>query len=66
MQTPTIPKLLTIEEVAELLRKSPAQIRWMVHNGTAPKSGKLGGRRVFREADVLEWINAAFEPGGTK
>lgn len=59
-----IPKLLTLEETAELLRKSPAQLRWMIHNGTAPKSAKIGGRRMFREAEVLAWISEAF--GDTK
>ncbi|WP_157156248.1 AlpA family transcriptional regulator [Diaminobutyricimonas sp. LJ205] len=55
-----MPELLTLEEVADLLRKSPAQIRWMIHNGTAPKSGKIGGRRMFRKADVDAYIEAAF------
>jgi predicted DNA-binding transcriptional regulator AlpA len=53
-------KLLTIDEVAEMLRKSPAQLRWMRHNGTGPKSAKLGGRVMYREQDVIDWVNAAF------
>lgn len=65
MNEPIAMKLLTLEEVAEMLRKSPAQIRWMVHNRTAPKSGKLGGRRMFREQDVIDWVNAAFDPAKT-
>lgn len=56
-------KLLTLEEVAELLRKSPAQMRWMIHNSTAPKSGKIGGRRMFRDVDVEAYIAGAFERG---
>lgn len=58
---PTTPTLWTLGETAERLRKSEAQLRWMIHNGTAPRSAKLGGRRMFREADVLAWIEAAFE-----
>lgn len=54
-------QLLTLEEVAELLRKSPAQLRWMIHNSTAPKSAKIGGRRMFRQIDVDAYIAAAFE-----
>ncbi|MCX8453354.1 helix-turn-helix domain-containing protein [Paenarthrobacter ureafaciens] len=54
-------KLLTLPEVAELLRKSDAQVRWMIHQGTAPKSARIGGRRMFRESDVRDFINAAFE-----
>lgn len=53
-------KLLTLDEVAELLRKSPSQLRWMIHNGTAPRSAKIGGRRMWREGDVLAFINDAF------
>lgn len=57
--TPT--RLLYIEEVADMLRKSPASLRFMIHAGTAPKSAKIGGRRMFRESDVLAWINDQFE-----
>lgn len=59
--TPTTSKLLTLPEVAEMLRKSEAQLRWMIHSGTAPQSAKIAGRRLFREADCVAWINAAFE-----
>lgn len=54
-------RLLYIEEVAEMLRKSPASLRFMIHAGTAPKSAKIGGRRMFRESDVFAWIDAQFE-----
>jgi predicted DNA-binding transcriptional regulator AlpA len=53
--------LLTLDETAEQLRKSPSQLRWMIHNGTAPKSAKIGGRRMFRSVDVEAFIAAAFE-----
>jgi excisionase family DNA binding protein len=55
-----MPALLTLSETAELLRKSPPQLRWMLHNGTAPKSALIGGRRMFRAADVNAYIEAAF------
>ncbi|UYB35488.1 helix-turn-helix domain-containing protein [Arthrobacter koreensis] len=61
MESITAMKLLTLDEVAEMLRKSPAQCRWMRHNGTGPKSAKLGGRVVYREQDVIDWVNQAFE-----
>ena len=54
-------KLLTIDEVGEMLRKSNAQLRWMRHNGSGPKSAKLGGRIMYREQDVIDWVNAAFD-----
>lgn len=53
--------LLTLSETAERLRKSEAQIRWMVHRGTAPKSALIGGRRMWRESDISDYINQAFE-----
>lgn len=54
-------KLLTLPEVAALLRRSPAQVRWMRHNGTGPRSAKVAGRVMFREDDLNEWIEAQFE-----
>lgn len=55
------PTLLTKKEVAPMLRKSVASLNWMIQNGTAPKSALIGGRRYWRESDVLDWINAQFE-----
>lgn len=57
----TANRLLFIEEVAETLRKSPASVRFMIHAGTAPASAKIGGRRMFRESDVMAWIEEQFE-----
>ncbi|WP_307805160.1 helix-turn-helix domain-containing protein [Microbacterium sp. BLY] len=53
-------KLLTLDETAERLRKTRTQLEWMIHAGTAPRSAKIGGRRMFREADVDAFIDAAF------
>lgn len=53
--------LLTLVEAATRLRKSPAQLRWMIHAGTAPKSALIGGRRMFRESDIDTYINQAFD-----
>lgn len=55
-----MPHLLKLEETAERLRKTPAQLRWMIHQGTAPKSGLIGGRRMFRQEDVDAYIEEAF------
>ena len=62
----TRPKLLTLDEAAELTRLSPATLRyWRAQaTGEGPKSGKLGGRVFYREADVLAWIDAQFEDEG--
>lgn len=61
-----IDKLLTLEEVAELLRKTPAALRYQVHKGTAPKSAKILGRRMFRASDVAAYIDAQFEAAEEK
>lgn len=55
------PALLTLAEVADRLRRSPAQLRWMRHNGTGPKSAKLAGRIMYREDDVEKWIDDQFD-----
>lgn len=60
----TTQNLLFLDEVAARLRRSPAQLRWMIHNGTAPKHGKIAGRIVFREADVEKFIDDAFAEAG--
>ena len=56
-----INKLLTVEEVAVLLRRSPAAVRYMRHAGTGPRSAKVAGRVMWRETDVLAYIDEAFE-----
>lgn len=54
-------ELMTLEEVALFLKKSPAQMRWMRHMGTGPKSAKVGGRVMFRKSDVIAWVDAQFD-----
>jgi excisionase family DNA binding protein len=53
--------LLTLTETAQRLRKSDSQLRWMIHNGSAPKSALIGGRRMFRESDIEAFIAEAFD-----
>jgi len=54
-------RLLYLDEVAAMLRRTPGALRYMVHAGTAPKSAKISGRRMWRESDVLAWLDAQFE-----
>lgn len=54
-------RILFVDETAERLRRSPASLRWMITEGTAPKHAKIAGRICFRESDVNAWIAAAFE-----
>lgn len=53
-------KLMTKAETAEALRKTTKQLDWMLYTGTAPKSALIGGRRMFRAADVEAWIEEQF------
>ena len=57
-QMPT--KLLTINEAAELLRRTPAALRYLRHAGKGPKSALVAGRVMYLEADVNAYIEAAF------
>ena len=61
MQDTIAPELMTLAEVATWLRKSQAQLRWMRHNGSGPKSGLVGGRIMYRRIDVQRWLDEAFD-----
>lgn len=56
-----VPELLTVKETAAAMRRSPKQLEWMIHRGTAPPSALIGGRRMFRATDVAQFVNDAFE-----
>ncbi|KAA9135742.1 helix-turn-helix domain-containing protein [Microbacterium caowuchunii] len=53
--------LLTTEEAAEVLRMTLEGLRWAIYAGTAPRSAKIGRRRLFRRADIEAYIEARFE-----
>ena len=57
-------RLLRIPEIAELTGVPEATWRFWRHEGSGPKSAKLGRRVVYREADVVAWIDAQFEVDG--
>ena len=52
-----MPKYLTTEEVAELLRTSPESVRWWRHTNKGPATVKVGRRVLYPEADLLAWID---------
>ncbi len=54
-------KLLRLPEIAELTGIPEATLRFWRHAGTGPPSAKLGRRVVYREADVLAWVDRQFE-----
>jgi hypothetical protein len=57
---PRLRRLLTLEETAEALRKTPSQLRWLIHVDKAPPSALVGGRRVFDADSVADWIDEQF------
>lgn len=53
-------KLLKLNETADLLRKSPDQLRWMIKTKTAPPHAKIGGRIMFDADVVAVWLDEQF------
>ncbi len=53
-----MPKYLTTEEVADLLRTSAETVRYWRSVGTGPDSFKAGRRVLYDAADVERWVNA--------
>lgn len=54
-------KLLRMPEVAKMTGVPEATLRYWRHCNRGPKSANLGGRRVvYREEDVIAWIDAQF------
>ena len=60
IETPQLDQILFVEDLAERLRRSQSQIRWMIQQGTAPKHAKIAGRICFKSSDVEAYIEAAF------
>lgn len=60
-------KVLTLNEVAEMIRVPAGTLRYWRHRGTGPMSFKMGPRRVmYRECDVLDWIGAQYARSGVR
>src|SRR5689334_4523721 len=57
-QLMTNAELLTVEEVAARIRRSPATVRYWIHNGSelGPLFRKVGRRRMARAADVDQFL----------
>ena len=54
-------KMLTVAEVAAMIRVPQGTLRYWRHLGSGPRSFKMGPRRVvYREQDVLEWVEAQY------
>lgn len=53
--------LMTMDEVSEFVRIPVSTLRFYRHKGNGPKSAKIGGRIMYRRADVEAWLDAAFD-----
>ena len=55
--------LMTFDETAAVLRISEESLRTMVKHRRAPRSIRVGKRRMFAPADVQAWLDShATEP----
>jgi DNA-binding transcriptional MerR regulator len=59
-----IDALLTIEEVAELLRMPVASLRYWRVLGTGPRGFIIGRRLRYIRQDVLDWLDGQRESTG--
>ena len=51
-------ELLTMQEVADVVRVPAATLRYWRHLGTGPRSFRLGRRVLYRSDDLRAWVNA--------
>ena len=52
--------LLDITEASERLHTRVNTLRYWRHVGVGPRSAKLGRRIVYRESDVIAWVDEQF------
>ncbi len=55
-EEPSVPVLLTADEMADLLRTSRTAIYAMVARGQLPGVVRVGRRVLFRRVDVMRWL----------
>lgn len=58
-----MPKYLTTDEMAELLRTSAETVRYWRHIGKGPKSFKVGRRVLYAAEDVDAFVREARKAG---
>ncbi|MEV8372472.1 helix-turn-helix domain-containing protein [Kribbella sp. NPDC056861] len=57
-------RLLTLDEVSELTRVPVNTLRYWRHCGTGPSSARLGKRVVYRESEVVRFVDEQFADSG--
>ena len=58
-----MPEMLTLREVAQLLRKHPETIRRWHRQGRFPAGAKIGKGWLFRRDEVEKWLASRFHIG---
>lgn len=58
------PMFLTVQEVAELLRVSPATVRAWIAKGEGPPAMRFGKQIRYRPERVMEWVEE--QEGGAR
>jgi excisionase family DNA binding protein len=57
-----VERLLTIDEVAEVLRVPVPTIRWLRQEGRFAPAVKIGRRLAWERATITAWISGQREP----
>ena len=57
-------RLLTSDEVAELTHLPVAALRFKRHEGSGPRSFRMGRRVFYWLSDVLAWIEQQYNDDG--
>ena len=57
-----LPMLLTVDDVAQLLRTTDRAIYAMTERGQLPGIVRIGRRVLFRTADLLDWLHQKSAP----
>lgn len=56
-------RLMTISDVAEMVNIPVNTLRYWRQRGRGPTGARIEGRLLYREQDVMAWVNNAFERG---
>ena len=60
--TPTVPLLIGMRDLCELLDRSEASLERDHAAGRLPAPVRLGGSRKWRRAEIAEWVDAGCPP----
>ncbi|MGP5032153.1 helix-turn-helix domain-containing protein [Glutamicibacter arilaitensis] len=54
-------ELKLIGEASEFLRVPVSTLRYWRQVGTGPQSARIGGRVMYKQIDLENWLNAQFD-----